>query len=58
MDLAGAGGKWKTIEERKDATVVKQMSDVSCGAACGEMLLLDRGVSISQVFIAALTGIP
>jgi filamentous hemagglutinin len=58
MDLAGAGGKWKTIDERIDSTVVKQMSDISCGAACGEMLLLDRGVKISQIFIASLTGVP
>ncbi|WP_013334795.1 cysteine peptidase family C39 domain-containing protein [Gloeothece verrucosa] len=58
MELAGAGGRWKTIDERKDAAVIQQVSDISCGAACGEMLLLDRGVIISQVLLASLTGIP
>ena len=44
----GAGGSWPVFDETLDLNVVKQQSNVSCGAACGEMLLADRGVKITQ----------
>ncbi len=58
MDLAGAGGKWKTINERKDPTVIQQENDVSCGAACGQMLFKNKGINIEQEQINALAGCP
>ena len=58
MDLAGAGGKWKTIDELKDPTVIQQENDSSCGAACGKMLLQQRGVEIEQEQIRVLAGSP
>jgi hypothetical protein len=44
QEFAGAGGNWRVIEEVFDPTVVQQQDNLSCGAACGEMLLKDRGV--------------
>ncbi len=58
MDLAGAGGKWKTINEQKDSTVIQQKNDVSCGAACGQMLFKNKGVNIEQQQLLALAGSP
>ena len=58
MDLAGAGGKWKTINELKDSTVIQQINDVSCGAACGEMLFKNKGFDIEQEQLLALAGSP
>lgn len=58
MELAGAGGKWKTIDELKDLTVIQQENDVSCGAACSKMLLKQRGIELEQEQIRALAGSP
>jgi filamentous hemagglutinin len=58
MDLAGAGGKWKTINERKDPTVIQQKNDVSCGAACGQMLFKNKGVNVEQEQLRSLAGSP
>lgn len=58
MELAGAGGKWQTINELKDSSVSQQENDVSCGAACGKMLLQQRGIKIEQEQIRALAGSP
>ena len=48
MDLAGAGGKWKTINELKDPTVIEQENEVSCGEACGQMLFKNPGLFHSK----------
>jgi filamentous hemagglutinin len=55
-----AGGQWQAIEERTDPTVVKQFNQDACAAACGEMLLRDRGIeTISQQDIARVAdGLP
>lgn len=55
---AGAGGNWPAIEEIIDPAVVKQQDKLSCGVACGEMLLRDRGINVTQVAIAAEIGVP
>jgi ABC-type bacteriocin/lantibiotic exporter with double-glycine peptidase domain len=57
-NLLGAGGNWQIIDEIIDPNVVRQENDLSCGPACAEMLLKDRGINISQTLIASLTGIP
>jgi len=46
---AGAGGTWNVLDEVANPNVVKQSTPTACGAACGEMLLKDRGVLTSQV---------
>ena len=45
---AGAGGSWKVMDEISNPEVVKQINNVSCGAACGEMLLKDRNIFAKQ----------
>ncbi|WP_297086533.1 papain-like cysteine protease family protein [Thermoleptolyngbya sp. C42_A2020_037] len=52
----GAGGSWRVFDERADRAVPKQFNDNACAAACGEMLLADRGISRSQRAIAELVG--
>ncbi|UZE08965.1 two-partner secretion domain-containing protein [Pseudomonas corrugata] len=47
--LAGAGGNWNVLDEFASPNVVTQSTPTACGAACGEMLLKDRGVLVSQV---------
>lgn len=55
--LLGAGGSWQVIDEQADPSVVKQFNDDACAAACGEMLLRDRGIRvISQREIADSAG--
>lgn len=54
----GAGGNWQIIDEIIDPNVIRQENDVSCGPACAEMLLKDRGIDISQTLIASQTGVP
>jgi len=57
--LSGAGGNWQVIDEIADEAVVKQQDKLSCGPACGEMLLSDRGIcDVNQSLIAAETGVP
>ncbi|HEY9705560.1 MAG TPA: papain-like cysteine protease family protein [Allocoleopsis sp.] len=54
-----AGGKWQVINEKFDLRVVKQEDNLSCGAACGEMLLKEKGINnINQSMIAQRGGIP
>jgi filamentous hemagglutinin len=53
---AGAGGNWPVINEIRDLRVVQQTDNLSCGAACGEMVLKDRGVQIPQNVIAQQGG--
>ena len=57
--LSGAGGNWQVIDEIADEAVVKQQDKLSCGPACGEMLLIDRGIcDVNQSLIAAEIGVP
>ena len=58
MLKAGAGGNWPLFDEMLDPYVVQQQSPLSCGAACGEMLLRDRGVEVTQKIIEKITGAP
>ena len=48
IEQIGAGGNWKRIDEKFDASIVKQTSGLSCVSAVGEMLLASRGISLSQ----------
>ena len=52
VSQAGAGGKWKTVDELPGGAVAQQ-NKVSCGAACGEMVSGAR-----QVDIIAAAGAP
>lgn len=54
----GAGGNWLAIDEVVAPEVVRQQDRLSCGAACGEMLLRDCGMKISQSAIVAQVGVP
>ena len=45
----GSGGTWPVSGETPSANVVSQATPTGCGAACGQMLLADRGVGVSQV---------
>ncbi|MBE9121711.1 hypothetical protein IQ269_13090 [Tychonema sp. LEGE 07199] len=57
--LSGAGGNWQVIDEVADRAVVQQQDKLSCGPACGEMLLGDRGMyGASQSLIADETKVP
>lgn len=58
-EQAGAGGNWPVIDEILDPEVVQQQNDLSCGSACGEMLLKERGINnINQAMIANEIGVP
>jgi filamentous hemagglutinin len=50
------GGAWPAIDPRPDAAVVPQRDLLSCGAACGAMLLGDRGLRVAQEEVAAGAG--
>ncbi len=52
----GAGGYWKTIGEKKDSSVVKQLTTTACVSAVGEMILKERGFSVTQKQIIATIG--
>lgn len=47
--LGGAGGKWRAVDEVADGSVVQQATPTSCGQACAQMLLTDRGVIVDQL---------
>jgi len=49
-EQAGAGGNWPVIDEILDPSVIEQQGDLSCGIACGAMLLGDRKINSSQRF--------
>lgn len=55
---AGAGGSWPRIDERVDPSVIRQECEECCGAACGQMLLNDLGISVEQRDIVDLIGVP
>ncbi len=54
----GAGGKWPAHNETPDPSGVQQLDSIHCGPACGQMLLRDRGLDVSQEAIAAEAGVP
>jgi ABC-type bacteriocin/lantibiotic exporter with double-glycine peptidase domain len=59
QELSGAGGNWRVIDEIVDANVVQQQDNLSCGPACGEMLLKNRGINdIDRYAIASESGVP
>ena len=59
LELSGAGGNWQVIDEVDDPTVIKQQDCLSCGPACGEMLLREQGIShINQENIASIGETP
>ena len=58
MKIIGAGGNWKRIDEKIDASIVKQTSGLSCVSAVGEMLLKRRGISLLQAQIIDIIGEP
>jgi ABC-type bacteriocin/lantibiotic exporter with double-glycine peptidase domain len=58
MNETGAGGNWKRIDEKFDASIVKQTSGLSCVSAVGEMLLESRGIVLSQAQILDIIGEP
>lgn len=55
----GAGGKWKIFEEILDPRAIRQRDRVSCGLACGEMLLKELGIEhIDQQALATRIDVP
>ncbi len=58
MKKVGAGGNWKRIDEKFDASIIKQTSGLSCVSAVGEMLLASRGIFLSQQEILDIIGEP
>lgn len=52
----GTGGFWKVIDEKQDASVIKQKTPFSCVAAVGVMLLQNRGISMTQEEIIDIIG--
>ena len=57
MIKAGAGGNWHRLDEKFDASIVKQ-TDLSCVSAVGEMLLKERGIIVPQSEIRDIIGVP
>lgn len=57
-DQGGAGGNWPVIDEIVDPFAIQQQGDLSCGVACGQMLLQDRQINITPGDIENLTKIP
>ena len=52
---AGAGGYWNRTDEKFDESVVKQVNDLSCVSAVGEMLARHYGLNLTQAdFLAEL----
>jgi filamentous hemagglutinin len=57
--FSGAGGNWQVIDEITSSKVIQQKDSLSCGVACGEMLLREYGINnINQEIIAQISGIP
>lgn len=47
---------WSKVPRRTDRLLVQQRTELGCGAAVGEMLLADRGLSVNQDTL--LQGLP
>ncbi len=51
--------QWVRLDETSDdERVVRQFHEYGCGAACAAMLLVDRGISIGQLEVAAGLHLP
>jgi filamentous hemagglutinin len=55
---AGADGNWPAVDEVFDPSIVQQQDKLACGAACGEMLLRNYGLIVSQELIIDQTEVP
>ncbi len=56
--FAGAGGNWPTINEVPVKNVFPQSNGNACGQACGQTLLKDRGISVTQVQVGEFSPRP
>ncbi len=56
MRKVGAGGFWKTLNEKPDSSVIQQKTPLSCVAAVGEMILQTRGILLTQAEILDIIG--
>ncbi len=52
----GAGGFWEVLNEQEDHSTSKQLTPFSCVAAVGEMILAQRGISMTQEEIIDIIG--
>ncbi len=57
MEIFGALGNWRKIDERFDETIIKQVNDASCVAAVGEMLANFYGLNLNQAEILEEIGV-
>lgn len=59
QSTAGAGGNWPRIHHRGDKrNVVRQINDLSCVSAAGQMLAHEYGVNITQEMLIEEIGTP
>jgi filamentous hemagglutinin len=54
--LRVSSGFWEMIDARRDPSVIQQLHPVSCGPACGAMLLRSQGVVVTQSAMALAQG--
>jgi len=54
--LCVRSGFWEMIDARRDPSVIQQLHPVSCGPACGAMLLSSQGVAVTQSAMALAQG--
>jgi hypothetical protein len=47
-EFAGTGIPWKVLDQEVDRNIPAQIDDFACGPACVEIVLRDRGISISH----------
>lgn len=52
------GGRWAAIDPTPHPAVIAQQNSLSCGPACGAMLLRDRGRIVTQEQVALRSGVP
>ena len=54
--LRVSSGFWEMIDASRDPSVIQQLHPVSCGPACGAMLLRSQGVAVTQSAMALAQG--
>ena len=54
--LRVSSGFWEMIDARRDPSVIQQLHPVSCGPACGAMLLRSQGIVVAQSAVALAQG--
>ena len=47
---------WERLDEAHDLSIVRQLHPVSCGPACGAMLLRNYNVMVTQSAVALAQG--